>query len=306
MLDRLTRLRDETSGRVLQAQELERRRLALELHDQTGQSLTALSLHITAIAARLDGDTSEAAVQARAQLGRLNTLAQSTLRDVQALARQLRPSLLDDVGLVAALRWLAQDGSERLGMQVSVRLGGAAVTVAHQLRALPRSALLPAEESDGDGGLEAAEAARLPTEIETALFRIAQESLTNAVRHGRASRVALLLRQMPSQVSLLIADDGRGFNVRQEQERQRPGEERRGMGLEGMSERARLVGGHLAIRSRPGRGCAVRVSIPLSNVPGAARPDMVSHERQRALDVEGAHHMAHADANAPAAAESAN
>jgi two-component system sensor histidine kinase UhpB len=151
MLDRLTRLRDETSGRVLQAQELERQRLALELHDQTGQSLTALSLHITAIAARLDGDTSEASVQARAQLGRLNTLAQSTLRDVQALARQLRPSLLDDVGLVAALRWLAQDGSERLGTQVSVRLVGAAVTVAHQLRALRGSALLPAEESAGDG-----------------------------------------------------------------------------------------------------------------------------------------------------------
>jgi signal transduction histidine kinase len=148
----------------------------------------------------------------------------------------------------------------------------------------------------------ALETARLPNEIETALFRIAQESLTNAVRHGRASRVALLLRQTPSQVSLLIADDGRGFHVRREHERQRPGEEQRGMGLEGMSERARLVGGHLTIRSRPGRGCAVRVSIPLSHVSGAARPDMVPLARQSALDVEGTNHTARADANARAAA----
>jgi two-component system sensor histidine kinase UhpB len=246
MLDQLNRQRDETAGRVLQAQEQERRRLALELHDQTGQSLTALSLHISAVAARLDGATSEAARQARTQLEQLNAVAESTLYEVQQLAKQLRPPLLDDLGLVAALRWLAQDGSDRLGTKVSMRLSGSVARGA------------PAANSA---------APRLPAPIETALFRIAQESLTNAVRHGHASRVAVLLRQTPTYVSLLVADDGDGFSVLPHQERFAGG----GTGLDGMAERARLLGGHLAIRSRPGGGCAVRVSVPIEREPDAAQ-----------------------------------
>jgi two-component system sensor histidine kinase UhpB len=298
MLDRLNRLRDETASRVLQAQERERRRLALELHDQTGQSLTALSLHISAVAARIDGETSEAAVQARSQLVRLGELVEATLGEVQALARQLRPPLLDDMGLVAALRWLAQDGSERLGTRVNVRLGGAAASAAHQLRALsdPEDGL--AERGDGP---PVSAPVRLPLDIETALYRIAQESLTNAVRHGRASHVAFFLRRAPSHVSLLIADDGQGFDW--DASARRHAVTGHGMGLDGMDERARLAGGHLAMRSRPGHGCAVRVSIPLAPATSEQRPDATKRPRlsaQSGADVAAEQPAEHPTATAPA------
>jgi two-component system, NarL family, sensor histidine kinase UhpB len=107
MLHRLALARHEAAGRVLQAQEEERRRLALELHDQIGQSLTALTFHAEAIAQRLAGESSSVAVQAHRQAEWLTELAQRTLAEVQALSRQLRPPLLDDLGLCAALRWLS-------------------------------------------------------------------------------------------------------------------------------------------------------------------------------------------------------
>jgi two-component system sensor histidine kinase UhpB len=266
MLDTLTHLRDESAGHVLQAQEQERRRLALELHDQTGQSLTALALHLSAVAARLEGETSEAAVQARAQLQRLDVLAESMLRDVQTLAQQLRPPLLDDLGLVAALRWLADDASERLDTRVSVRLAGLAASPAPHSRLLP-----PGSDSSADVGAPQTPMAetldggtRLPAEIETALFRIAQEGLTNAVRHGHASRVALLLRKTTSQATLLLADNGSGFRL--PRAGRAIGAGRRGTGLDGMGERARSLGGHLTIRTQPGHGCALRASVPLAHI----------------------------------------
>jgi len=227
MLDRLASARDETTARVLRAQEEERRRLALELHDQTGQSLTALTLHSQAIAQRLEAIPGEAAAQARQQSERLSELAQRTLAEVQALSRQLRPSVLDDLGLAAALRWLAGDAEERLGIEVHVKALGRA---------------------------------RLPADAETALFRIAQECLTNAVRHGHASEAGILLRRHAGCVTLLVADNGRGFDAGA---RTRSGSG--GQGVEGMRERARLLGGRLVVRSRPGRGTSLRVTVP---VPG--------------------------------------
>ncbi|HEV8194168.1 MAG TPA: sensor histidine kinase [Ktedonobacterales bacterium] len=225
MLDRLTGARDEAAARVLRAQEEERQRLALELHDQTGQSLTALTLHSQAIAQRLEGIPGEAAARARQQSERLSELAQRTLAEVQALSRQLRPSVLDDLGLAVALRWLANDAEERLGIEVRVQALGRA---------------------------------RLPAEAETALFRIAQEGLTNAVRHGHANTAAILLRRHAGCVTLLVADNGQGFDART-----RPRSCSGGQGMEGMRERARLLGGRLVVRSRPGCGTALRVTVPL-------------------------------------------
>jgi len=236
MLDRLARTRDESAARALRAQEAERRRLALDLHDQTGQSLTALALHAEVIARGLAGEPGEAAARARRQAERLGALAERTLAEVQAIARRLRPAVLDDLGLPAALRWLAEDAGARPGIAVAVRVRGTL---------------------DEEGS-------RLPEEMETALFRIAQEGITNAARHGRATRVRAALRATASAVTLTIADDGRGFDAGA-----RAGEPGAsgGMGLGGMRERARLLGGTLAVRSWPGRGCAVRAWIPLGPLP---------------------------------------
>ncbi len=241
MLHRLALARHEAAGRVLQAQEEERRRLALELHDQIGQSLTALTFHAEAIAQRLAGESSSVAVQAHHQAERLTELAQRTLAEVQALSRQLRPPLLDDLGLCAALRWLAEDVSERFGVRVKVHLQ---------------------EESDEP----AEDAARLPGEVETALFRIAQESLTNAIRHGQARQVQITLRQEQAGVTLTVADNGAGFAA----QRLEASGSRQGVGLEGMRERAQLLGGTLRVRSRPGDGCVVCAQVPLSPVEASA------------------------------------
>jgi two-component system sensor histidine kinase UhpB len=252
VLDRLALARDDAAARVLRAQEEERRRVALELHDQTGQSLTALALHAEVIAQRLADDTSDAATQARAQATRLAGLVQQTLVEVQTLSRQLRPSVLDDLGLAVALRWLAEDARERLKVDVQVEVRG-----------------------DEEGGISDGVSARLSEEVETALYRIAQESLTNAVRHGEARQVRVVLRQTATHVTLTLADNGHGFTPSTD-DLSRPGgaawARGRGLGLEGMRERARLLGGALTIRSRPGHGCLVRARVPLHAVGISSDP----------------------------------
>jgi two-component system sensor histidine kinase UhpB len=238
MLDELEQARDEVARQVLQAHEAERRRVALELHDQIGQSLTALTLHAQALSRRLDASPTDP--RAAGQAERLATLAQRTLGEVQSLSYHLRPTLLDDAGLSAALRALASDAHERLSVETHLDL--------RDLRDLC------------DGVASSDE--RLPGELETALFRIAQESLTNAARHGHARHAWIRLRRSPQAISLLIVDDGQGFD---------PGAapRRHGLGVPGMRERAHLVGGALRIRSRPGAGCVVWAHAPL---PTASEP----------------------------------
>jgi two-component system sensor histidine kinase UhpB len=281
MLDRLEAERHSMAGRVLQAQEAERRRLALELHDQTGQSLTALTLHAEAIAQRLAGESGAAAAQARHQAEHLAALAQRTLAEVQSLSRQLRPAVLDDLGLPASLRWLVEDAGERLGVKVQVRVRGVA---GREVSDAKNGALLVAGQQLRDayavepGSMENAHG-RLPDDVETALFRIAQESLTNAVRHGRAHQIAIALCQMTEQVTLTVADNGSGFDPSARGASWRSPTQRAGVGLAGMTERACALGGALRLRTRPGHGCVVRAVIPLPARPahlqyaGAARQD---------------------------------
>lgn len=245
MLDRLAQARHEAAGHVLRAQEEERRRLALELHDQIGQSLTALTFHAQALRERLATEAGRVTEHVQRQAERLIGLAQRTLAEVQTLSRQLRPPLLDDLGLVAALRWLADDVQERFGIPVHVQ-----VSLAGAQRAA---------DADVTPAAHLTDLARLPGEVETALFRIAQESLTNAIRHGQAGQMHVTLWRQETQARLTVADDGTGFTPSIEAAR--------GVGLEGMRERAQLLGGTLQVRSRQGDGCVVCVEIPISRAP---------------------------------------
>jgi signal transduction histidine kinase len=159
--------------RVVDAQELERGRLARELHDETGQALTSILLSLKALEERLEGE------DARAAAHEVRELVVSTLQDVRRLAVELRPSALDDFGLVAALERLTQSFSEQTGIVVD---------------------------------FEAALPERLPEEVETALYRTVQECLTNVVKHARAGRVSVLLRRRNGSVAAVVEDDGAGFD----------------------------------------------------------------------------------------------
>lgn len=203
--------------RILSAQESERRRIALELHDEVGQVLTAVKIGLQG-AARTVGDATVARRIDEALPG-----IDRALEDVRRLALDLRPSVLDDLGLAAALRWYAES----------------------QLRDAP----LVAHVSIALQG-------RLPADLETACFRVVQEALTNVLRHARCRNVWLEARLADGIVELVVRDDGVGFEPEQERE---PG---RGLGLSGMEERVWLLGGTLAIRAAPGAGTEVRVRIP--------------------------------------------
>ena len=173
-VDLSERIQRDSLRRVVETQELERRRLARELHDETGQALTSILLGLKALEEQTEN------VSSRASIEELRELVVSTLQDVRRLAVELRPSALDDFGLVAALERLAASFAEQSGISVDFQ---AAV----------------ADE-------------RLPEEAETALYRIVQESLTNVVKHARARRVSILLTRKDASVKAVIEDDGQGFD----------------------------------------------------------------------------------------------
>jgi signal transduction histidine kinase len=220
-------LRRDLLRRTVRAQEAERQRIGRELHDETGQALTALGLGLRGIKSRLRSDPALAERHA----AELEALAARSLDELRRLVADLRPSQLDDLGLVAALRWYTQEVARRAG------LGVAFVT------ACPRLAL-PAEQS-------------------TVLFRIAQEALTNVVKHARAQHATLHLAcDAAGAVALSIKDDGCGFDLAPTLAGP-PG--RPAWGLLGMQERATLAGGHLRVWSEPGRGTEVVVTLPLEH-----------------------------------------
>jgi signal transduction histidine kinase len=222
------RIRGELIKRVLTAQEDERRRIARELHDETGQSLSALIVNLDL--ARLAADDRPQTAEA---LDRLKDLAETTLEEVRKLIYDLRPTVLDDLGLTAALRWYAHQQLEPRGVEVSFALG------------------------IGE--------ARLDTVMETALFRIAQEAMWNIVKHAGATRVEVTLDLTPGGVRLRVHDNGRGFRP----DGQRPFDPLHGgLGLGGMRERAALIGGTVTISSVEGQGTEVVADLPLTPSAG--------------------------------------
>jgi two-component system, NarL family, sensor histidine kinase DevS len=204
--------------RVVAAQELERKRLARELHDETGQALTSILLGLRTVEEAHDEQAMRAAV------GTLRDLVVHTLQDVRRLAVELRPKALDDFGLVAALERLTLTFSEQTGIEVDL-------------------------EPQLDG-------TRLPGEIETVLYRIVQEALTNVLKHSQASHVSILLRRKDTSVTALIEDDGRGFVPEETREG--------GLGLLGMRERVSLLEGRLQIESSASSGTTLVVEVPLA------------------------------------------
>lgn len=228
MLDRLEAIRREQGMLIVQAQEEERRRVALELHDESGQNLTALLVHTeilqqSLLALPAESMTPLAREQLRQGLTQLTRLTQHTLESVRTLALQLRPSVLDDLGLHAALRWLAEDARQKLHLEVDLHI------------------LVPADQV-------------YPPLYEITLFRVAQESLTNVARHAQARHVLLELAEDKKNLLLLVHDDGRGSD----------GTPRRaGLGITGMRERVSLLNGTLTIYSEGGKGTRVEATLPL-------------------------------------------
>ncbi len=203
--------------RVVEAQELERARLARELHDETGQALTSILLGLKSLEDGADRDDHRAAVS------ELRELVVSTLQDVRRLAVELRPAALDDFGLVPAIERLRDIVEEQGDLTVEVQ-----------------------SELPDD---------RLPPETETVLYRITQEAFTNVLKHAAASRVSVRLGRRGDTVTLVVHDDGRGFD---------PASVRDGsLGLVGMRERVALLGGRLAIDSSDGAGTMLKAEVPV-------------------------------------------
>jgi two-component system, NarL family, sensor histidine kinase UhpB len=213
MLDRLEAERRESSGRVMAAQEAERRRIARELHDELGQSLTAVALRAEHIAQRAGADHPEFSDMAR--------IVQQSLEDVRRISLELRPGALEELGLLNALISLCARVSEQTGMRIHRQLEG------------------PIPE--------------LAQDVELAVYRIAQEALTNAVRHSDASEVTVSLRSSGDELLLSVADNGSGL----------PEHVVAGGGMTGMRERAMLIGAELAIESAPRVGVDVKLRLPL-------------------------------------------
>jgi signal transduction histidine kinase len=216
-VDLSRRVARDALRRVVAGQEVERRRLARELHDETGQALTSILLGLRAVD---DAETRDDVAKAVADL---RELVVATLQDVRRLAVQLRPKALDDFGLVPALERLAQTFSESSGISVEL------------------------EATVGD--------ARLPTEVETTVYRIVQETLTNVVKHAQATEVSILLVRREGLLTAVLEDNGTGFDA----DAVKPDS----LGLEGMRERVALHDGRLTIETAPGSGTTLRIEVPL-------------------------------------------
>jgi two-component system sensor histidine kinase UhpB len=224
MLDALSTYRRRLRGlssQVITAQEEERKRISRELHDETAQSLTSLLVRLRLL--QKAGDLEEVAVAA----AELRELTARTLEEVRKLAVELRPTTLDNLGLVAAIEWYSRDYAERLDAAVDF-------------------------ETEGLVG-------RLHPEVELVVYRVVQEALTNIARHASASEVQIRLVFDDDLVEAVVKDNGVGFDVPEATSTRE-----RGLGLFGMRERVELIGGAFEIRSEPGDGTTIRISVPVT------------------------------------------
>jgi signal transduction histidine kinase len=232
-------LQSELLRRTVAAQEHERERIARELHDETGQTISAIRYQVAALESALADDRS----LAPEAIHSLETLTRQAFADLNRMVTDLRPAQLDDLGLVAAVHWLCDQADIRLGLKVDIRIQGRKT--------------------------------RLSREIETALFRVTQEALTNIARHAGVDTAKVSLTFSPLIVALEIIDQGVGFS--QEQESDSP--ERGAWGIVGMRERIASVGGVLELNSAPGQGTAICVMVPLTS----GEHDVISKPHQTAV-----------------------
>lgn len=231
-------LRGQLLDKVIHAQEEERQRIARELHDETSQALTSFMVGLKV----LEGADSIQEVRQRAM--ELRQIVADALEDVRSLALELRPSTLDDKGLIPTLERYIRDYSQKFNIAVDFHALGADST-------------------------------RLSPQVETALYRIVQEALTNVARHAGADTASVLLERQRDRLLVIVEDNGRGFDA---DRLLRSGMREQRLGLFGMQERANLVGGELTIESRPGAGTTVFVEVPLDEAPG---PDFRSLTKER-------------------------
>ena len=209
------------SRRLIEVQEAERRRIALELHDEVGQMLTALCL-------ALDIDETSVPAADRNRLRRARDLVESISAKMHDLSLDLRPTMLDDLGLLPALLWHVKRYTEQTGVQVDFQHTG----------------LL---------------GQRFSTEVETAAYRIVQEALTNVARHAETDRASVKASASGSDLHIQVADAGRGFDLERVMHTHETG------GLSGMQERAALVGGEATIEAAPGQGGRIHARLPLDD-----------------------------------------
>ncbi|MFN2216193.1 MAG: sensor histidine kinase [Anaerolineales bacterium] len=219
-------LKGDLFKQVVAAQESERQRIARELHDETGQALTAIGMGLRGLSTTLKTKNSD---KAQDMLHHLEGLTTHSLTELQRLISDLRPSHLDDLGLPAALRWYANLIQERTDLATHVEIRG--------------------QERD------------CPPAAKTALFRIVQEALTNVVKHALANTAEIFLTFEDDGVSIKVIDDGQGFELNSN----RPGK-RISWGLRNMEERANLLGGSFKINSHPGAGTSVEAFLPYSGM----------------------------------------
>jgi signal transduction histidine kinase len=221
-------MRAELFRRVVAAQESERQRIARDLHDETGQSLTAIGMGLRGLSVKLNTRNKDALTT----LHKLETLTADSLKELQRLMTDLRPSHLDDLGLPAALRWYAARIQEHSTLSVRVDIHG--------------------EERDLDDAMK------------ITIFRIIQECLNNVIKHAQATHVNIHVHFEEKNVRINVFDNGIGFDKDQVQQRRT---NRPSLGLAGMEERAALLGGTVNVQSRPGYGTEVEALIPYHHAP---------------------------------------
>ena len=219
----------ELSARLVRAQENERRTLARELHDEVGQSLSAILMEAD------NAECAEGPAEIREHLASVKRLAEKTVNEVRDLALLLRPSMLDDFGLVPALNWHARETSKRTGLNVVVKA-----------------------DDDADD---------LPDDHKTCIYRLVQEAVNNSARHANARTVEVVVKHEGARVHFAVRDDGGGFDTRFV----------RGLGLLGMEERVRRLGGELTIDSHLGRGTLISAELPVVELTQKKGNGVYSH-----------------------------